>query len=127
MDKNTEIKKTFTQKITVSPSQTAEYLGSGLLPVYATPALVTLMENTAMQIIQNEEGKTSVGISMQINHIKASVIDEIITCTAELIKQEGRKYIFSAIATNKDGDIIGNCIHERILINIEKFMSKLNN
>ena len=126
MDKDTEIKKTFTQKITVSPLLTAKHLGSGLLAVYATPALVALMENTSMQLIENEEGKTSVGTSMSINHIKASGIDDVITCTAELIEQEGRKFIFNAIATNKDGDIIGNCRHERILIDIERFMSKLN-
>ena len=126
MDKNTKMINTFSQKITVSSLHTAEYLGSGILPVFATPALVALMENTAMQLIESPEGKTSVGISINVNHIKASAIAEIITCTAELIESDGKRFKFNIIANNEKDEIIGSGTHERILIDSNRFMSKLN-
>lgn len=119
------VKNSFTQKLTVNTLHTAEHLGSGLLPVLATPALVALMENTAMQLIESAEGKTSVGISIQLNHVKASGIDEIIACTANLIESDGKKFKFELTASNEKDEVIGSGTHERVLIDINKFMSKI--
>lgn len=56
--------KNFSQTIVVSDLQTATHYGSGLLPVFATPALIALMENTAMALIKLPDGNSSVGISL---------------------------------------------------------------
>ena len=125
MDKNSEIIKSHTQTITVSSNQTASYVGSGDLEVFSTPSLVALMENTAIQLIEKKEGKTTVGISIKTNHIKASAIGEKITCQANLIDIDGRKFTFSIIAINEKEEVIATSIHERVEINIEKFMSNL--
>lgn len=117
--------KTFSQKITVQENQSAMVYGSGLLPVFATPALIGLMENTAMQLIELPEGSSSVGTSINMQHLKASAIGEIIECTATIIAQEGRKYTFEIKATDSANEIIGTATHERFVVNIEKFMSKL--
>jgi predicted thioesterase len=117
--------KSISQIITVQPHQAATQFGSGLLPVFATPALVALMENTAMQLIELPEGGSSVGISISVNHLKASAIGETIKCEALLIGIEGRKYRFELTATDICGDIIGTGFHERMVINIDKFMAKL--
>ena len=117
--------QTFSKTITVKESQTAESLGSGLLPVFSTPALVALMENTAMQLIELPEGKSSVGTSICVKHLKASAVGEKISCTATLIETEGRLYRFTLEATDSKGDIIGTGTHERALIDIERFMSKI--
>lgn len=117
--------QTFSKTITVKESQTAESLGSGLLPVFSTPALVALMENTAMQLIELPEGKSSVGTSICVKHLKASAVGAKITCEARLIEIDGRKYKFEIQAKDESADIIGEGTHERVLIDIAKFMAKL--
>lgn len=117
--------KKFSQIITVTENQTAEKLGSGLLPVFSTPSLVALMENTAMQLIELPEGGSSVGISICVKHLKASVVGTQITCEAELIEKEGRKFSFKLRAYDNLGDLIGEGTHERFVIDIQRFMEKL--
>lgn len=120
------LNSTFTQTIQVSENQTAIFLGSGTLPVFATPALIALMENTAMKLLSNlPEGDTSVGISMNMQHLKASPIGAFIECSASISVIEGRKYTFTIKATDADGNLIGEGMHERVVVNIEKFMSKI--
>ena len=118
--------KSYSQTITVKDHQTASEYGSGLLPVFATPALVALMENTAMQLIELPEGSSSVGISISVKHMKASAVGETINCKAILTAVEGRKYTFELTATDSSGDIIGTGTHERILVDVERFLAKLN-
>lgn len=120
------ITKSISQTIYVLENQTAIYLGSGTLPVFATPAMIVLMENTAMKIFSDvTEGKTSVGIAININHLKASRVGDLIHCKATITGIEGRKYTFHVIASNESGETIGEGTHERVLVDIEKFMSKL--
>ena len=95
------MRNSVSQTITVSSFQTAESLGSGLLPVFSTPALVALMENTAMQLIDTPDGKSSVGIMIQVKHLKASPVGAKITCTATLAANEGRGYSFELVATDE--------------------------
>ncbi len=118
--------KSISQKIIVQENQTASEFGSGLLPVFATPALVALMENTAMQLIELPEGSSSVGISINVKHLKASLVGESITCEVTLISKEGRKYTFNLSATDSSGDIIGTGNHERVVVDIDRFMAKLH-
>ena len=115
----------FSQTIQISESQTASHYGSGLLPVFATPALIALMENTAMQLIPLQDGFSSVGISINMQHTKASPVGAFIKCTATLTGVEGRKYTFDIVASDSNTDIVGKAIHERVVVEIEKFMGKL--
>lgn len=117
--------KSFSQTIQVTENQTAIQYGSGLLPVFATPALIALMENTAMQLITLPAGSSSVGISINMQHLKASPVGASIQCTATVSAIDGRKYTFEIIATDGNNDIIGKAIHERMVVDIEKFMSKI--
>ena len=117
--------KTFTQTIIVNETQTADQLGSGLLPVFATPALIALMENTAMQLIELPEGCSSVGTGISMKHLKASPIGAKIVCTAAITEVEGRRYTFEIKAFDESGDLIGEATHERFVVNVEKFLGKL--
>lgn len=119
--------KSLTQTIQVQANQTAAQYGSGLLEVFATPALIGLMENTAMKLIELPEGSSSVGTFINMKHLKASPIGEMIECTATIIAIEGRKYSFAIKATDSKGDLVGEATHERVVINIEKFMNKIKN
>ena len=115
----------FSQTIRVSENQTAIHYGSGLLPVFATPALIALMENTAMKLITLPEGCSSVGISINMQHLKASPVGADIQCTATLTGIEGRKYSFDIIATDSHLHLVGKAIHERVIVDIDRFMSKI--
>lgn len=120
------VNSTFTQTIQVSENQTAISLGSGTLPVFGTPALIALMENTAMKLLSNLPAEnTSVGISMNMQHLKASRVGAIIECSATISAIEGRKYTFAIKATDVAGDLIGEAVHERMVVNVDKFMSKV--
>lgn len=116
----------FSQTITVEANQTAEFLGSGNLPVFSTPAMIALMENTAIKCLSDlPEGNTSVGTSISVNHLKASPIGATIRCTATITATEGRKYTFHVSATDEAENLIGEGTHDRMVVNLEKFMSKI--
>ncbi|HHT23592.1 MAG TPA: hypothetical protein GXZ87_09850 [Bacteroidales bacterium] len=119
--------KTFTQTIHVDSSMTASKLGSGSLNVFATPAMVAWMENTAILSIENlEEGQTTVGIEINVKHLKASKVSEEITFTSTLIRQEKRIYEFEITAHDSKSNLIGSATHKRATVEIERFMRKLD-
>ena len=68
-----------------------------IVSCFATPALIALMKNTAMQLVSCPEGNSSVGISIDMQHLKASRVGAIIQCTATVTAMEGRKYIFEIV------------------------------
>jgi len=115
----------YSQTITVEENQTAAHLGSGTLLVFSTPAMVAFMENTAIKCLSElPEGNTSVGISININHLKAIRVGSIVQCTASITAIEGRKYKFHVLVTDSAGELVGEGSHERMVVNEEKFMSK---
>lgn len=117
---------TYTQETTVELKDTAAVYGSGKLNVFATPAMIALMENTALKCIENqlETGKDSVGIEINAKHIKATAVGEKISCQATVIEIDGRRIRFSLEAKDETG-IIGTAVHDRFIIDPVKFMSKL--
>ena len=117
---------TYTSTTQVTPENTALTMGSGDLPVFATPAMVALMENAAMNAVKDllEEGSSTVGASIQIVHTKPSGIGETVTATAVLEEVEGRKLSFSVTASDSKGKI-GEGTHIRYIVDRERFMSKL--
>ena len=117
---------TYTSTLVVSEEHVAAVMGSGDLHVYATPAMVALMENAAMLTVAElrPEGSTTVGAMINTSHVKPSPIGETIKTTAVLTDIEGRKLTFSIKAEDSKG-IIGEAIHVRYIVDREKFMSKL--
>ncbi len=81
----------------MTADNTAASMGSGDLPVFATPAMVALMENAAMQAVAGKlpEGATTVGAEMNVTHIKPSGLGAAVTATAVLTAVEGRKLTFN--------------------------------
>ncbi len=113
--------------VVVTESNSAATLGSGDLAVFATPAMIALMENAAMKAVAKllPEGSTTVGTEMNSSHIKASGMGAEITATAVVTAVEGRKITFTVGARDGEG-IIGEGTHTRFVVDREKFMSKLN-
>lgn len=117
---------TYTSTITVSKENTAITMGSGDLEVFATPSMVSLMENAAMNAVAGElpEGSTTVGVMMNTTHTKPSAMGDTVSATAVLKEVEGRKLTFEVQAMDSKG-VIGEGIHVRYIVDKEKFMSKL--
>ncbi len=115
------------REIVVTEEVTAAALGSGLLPVYGTPSLVALMEETCHLSVGDylEEGTGTVGISMEIKHVSATPIGMKVKCHSELIQVEGRKLTFNVEAYDEK-ELIGTACHERFIIDNEKFMTKVS-
>ena len=110
----------------VGSKDTARAYGSGLVEVYATPAMIGLMENTAHLSMGGllPEGCVSVGTLVNIEHLRATPLGEKVWCETVLEAIDGRKLLFSVAAFDAKG-MIGKGIHERFVVNVEKFMSKL--
>lgn len=117
---------TYTSTLVVSKDHVAAVMGSGDLHVFATPAMVALMENAAMLAVADHlpEGSTTVGAMMNTSHVKPSPVDESIRATAVLTEIDGRKLTFSIKAEDSKG-IIGEAVHVRYVVDRERFMSKL--
>ena len=107
----------------VTDNDTAEVMGSGGLPVYATPAMICLMEKTAYQFAANN-GLQTVGTKVEISHLRACKPGAEIECTAELIETEGRRLLFRVTVSDEKG-VIGEGVHERFVIDPARFMAKL--
>ena len=113
------------QTETVVPEKTAAAVGSGLLPVYATPAMIALIEGTAAASVAPhlEEGCGTVGISLNVKHMAATPIGMEIRCETELTEVDRKRLVFSAKVYDDTG-LVGEGIHERFVIDNEKFMQK---
>ena len=123
------------KKEQVTQENTALTMKSGALKVYATPAMIALMEQAAYTSVAGEleEGQGTVGTLMNVSHISATVkqvaaspVGMKITCETELTKVDGRALTFSVKAFDEAG-LIGEGEHERFIIDNEKFQNKADN
>jgi len=116
-----------TQSVVVSENNSAKTMGSGTLNVFATPAMIALMEKTAWTSISSylEEGQGTVGIKLDVTHDAPTPLGMTITCESELVEIDGRRLVFEVTAS--DGkDVIGKGHHERFVVWDEKFQRKAN-
>ena len=111
---------------TVGDRDSAANHGSGLLPVFATPAMVAFMEQTAHCSVGDllPEGYTTVGIEINVKHIKATPIGMAVRCHSVLSKVEGKRLYFDVQAFDEVAQI-GEATHVRYIVESEKFMSKI--
>lgn len=114
------------QTITVTKELTAEALGSGLLQVFATPAMIALIEDCAKNSIAPflEEGWGCVGTLVHVEHVSATLVGKQVTCQTTVTEVDRKRIVFEAIVTDESG-VIGRGTHERFLIQKEAFMNKL--
>lgn len=116
----------YASTVEVGSGNTAIALGSGSLEVFATPAMTALMENAAMNAVAASlpEGSTTVGTRLDIAHTRATAPGETVTAEARLVEVEGRRLVFEVEARDSMGTI-GRGMHERFVVDREKFMAKL--
>ena len=116
----------YTSTLIVEKEHTASHYGSGLLDVFATPAMVALMENAAMMAVEPylPEGGGTVGAKVSVQHIKATPLEMKVSAKAELTKVEGRKLEFTLNAWDEKGEI-GSGTHTRYMIDVKRFIEKV--
>lgn len=115
-----------TSTLIISEKHTAETLGSGDMPVLATPIMVALMEDAAMLAVKDTlpEGSTTVGGHIDVSHLRPSGIGQEVTATAELQEVDGKKLTFHVVATQGE-TVIGEGTHVRFVVDRERFMAKV--
>ena len=112
--------------IIVTDDLSAKNMGSGSLCVLATPALIAGMENVCMNCVSPflEDGFTTVGTKVNIDHLAATPLGDTVTYSCELIEIDRRRLVFTVQAFDSKGKT-GEGTHERFIVDAERFMSKL--
>ena len=121
-----EIGLKHTSELTVTEAVAAINIGSGDMPVLATPAMLALMENAAMLAVATKlpEGSTTVGGHIESSHLKPSKLGEKVSASAEVIKVEGKKIWFN-IKAYSGVSLLGEGTHLRFVVDKVAFMSRL--
>lgn len=116
-----------TAEIEVSAAELAVNVGSGSLDVFATPAMIMLMEKAACSCLDDflENDETTVGTALDVRHISATPLGMKVSAEALLTEINGREFTFNVTASDEAGKI-GEGIHKRFLVYGEKFMAKTN-
>ena len=111
---------------TVVYENTAAAVGSGLVPVFATPSMIALMEQAAASslLAHLDEGQGSVGIHLDVSHEAATPIGMKVWAESEVTEINGKQIVFSVSAYDEAG-LIGRGTHKRALITVERFLAKV--
>lgn len=115
-----------TSTLVVDKSKTAEAMGSGDMPVLATPVMVALMENAAMLSVKESlpEGTTTVGGHINVSHVKPTGLGQEVSAIAELTAAEDKKLTFH-VAAYQGESLIGEGEHVRFIVDRERFLAKV--
>ncbi|MCF8308184.1 MAG: thioesterase family protein [Bacteroidales bacterium] len=110
----------------VEEKDTAVAYGSGNLKVFATPAMIALMEQACLELVKPQlpEGYDTVGTHVDIKHVKATPQHQKVECTARLIEINGPKLKFQVEARDENGQI-GVGTHKRYAVEAASFMKNL--
>jgi predicted thioesterase len=108
---------------TVTADDTARALGSGDVDVLGTPRLVALLEAAAVAAVAGrlDEGQTSVGTRIEVEHLRASPVGTVVRAEAWLVAVEGRRLTFEVTARDTDGEV-GRGSHRRAIIARERLI-----
>ncbi len=112
-------------KQVVEQKDTAVNYGSGLVEVFATPAMIALMEKTCLESLLKflPDTYSTVGTLVNVSHVKATPVGMQVFCQSELIEIDRKRLVFKVKAFDEDG-LIGEGTHERFVIDKAKFMSR---
>src|SRR5580693_2198831 len=111
-----------TAELLVGPEHAAPFVGSGRIPVLATPVMINVIEAAALAAVEHllPLGHQSLGIKLDVSHVAATPIGLRVTATAEVLRVEGRTITFRVEARD-DFEIIGGGTHERVVVSVERF------
>jgi fluoroacetyl-CoA thioesterase len=114
----------------VGTVDTAEAVGSGIVPVLATPRVLALMESAAVRAIADflELGMTTVGVSAQITHSRPTPVGRTVEAEAMLVAVDGRRLDFEVLVVDRvSGTEVASATHSRVVVDIDSFLRRLDN
>lgn len=108
---------------TVTEQMTAERLGSGDVPALGTPAVLALVEAAAVAVVGDslEPGQTTVGASIELQHVAPTAVGAKVTATAGLLEVDGRRLSFTFEVTDPAGPVARGT-HERVIVDRDRFL-----
>ena len=112
---------------TVGDQDTAAALGSGSLPVLATPRLLAWMEAATCAAVGAEaaEGRTTVGTRVHLEHTAATGVGESVTVVAVLQHRDGRLLRFEVVAEDSQGRPLGRAEVTRVVVDVDRFLARV--
>ncbi|MCG8400261.1 MAG: thioesterase family protein [Firmicutes bacterium] len=115
-----------TARVKVDESNTAMAYGSGSVSVFATPAMVGLMEKAALGSVDPllPGGYTTVGIRVDARHTAATPVGGSVEARSELLEVDGRRLVFKVEAYD-DSEQVGKGTHERFIVPVDKFLQRV--
>lgn len=121
-----QIGQTGTMQTTVTADQTARHLGSGGVDVFATPAMIALMEGAAVNAIDPllPAGQQSVGIDVHVRHLAATPMGQPVRAEASVTAIDRRKVSFTVKAWDAH-ELIGEGTHTRFVIDLDRYRARL--
>lgn len=119
----TGMKMTLREQVT--EEKLACTLGSGSLRVYGTPAMLLLVEKTACALLEGhlDEGMTSVGTNLNVDHVAATPVGAEVCCVVELTEIDRKRLAFAVEVKDMAG-VIGKGTHERFIVDAAKFQTR---
>ena len=115
-------------EVVVTTELTAAAVKSGLFPVYATPSMVALMEESACNAMTPyyEEGEMSLGVTIDVKHMAATKVGKLVRATATAMEQSKRKMVFDIqVYCVDDNLLVGTATHTRVTVSEKQFMEGL--
>ncbi len=112
--------------IVVSDEHTAPHVGSGVVPVLATPVMVNLLEAAALAAVEKHlpRGYQTLGTVLNVKHFAATPVGLRVTASAELTAVNGRTLVFR-LSAEDEAERIGEGTHERVVVNVERFEQRV--
>ncbi|MGF1552085.1 MAG: thioesterase family protein [Paracoccaceae bacterium] len=113
-------------EMVVGTRDTAPRVGSGRIAVLATPVMIALIEEAALDAVEHRlgEGRQSLGTRLDVSHVAATPIGQRVVATARLTAIEGRELVFAVEARDED-DLIGRGTHRRVVVTAARFTERL--
>lgn len=120
--------RTHTRTLEVTAALTAVEVGSGDVPVLATPAVLALAEGTCVELLAGhlDEGETSVGTYAEVNHDKATPVGRTVTVEARLVDRDGPRLAFEVAVREGDehGQVVATVGHRRVVVDRQRFLER---
>ena len=113
-------------EVVVDMSNVASAVGSGALDVFSTPSMIACMERAALSSVMPymDEGFSTVGIGLDVQHLAATPIGETVRTESELVEIVKNRFLTFDIKSYCGEQLVGTCIHKRCVVDINKFMEK---
>jgi predicted thioesterase len=113
-------------ELVVGDEHTAPRVGSGLVHVLATPVMINLFEAAALDAVDRRlpAGYQSLGTVLNVRHIAATPVGMKVLSVARIVRVEGRT-VYLAVEARDERELIGDGLHERVVVNVEKFSQRV--